>query len=60
MHSYGVGTGSGYVKKSIHFSICKEKDVLKEYLMGEEAATVMYKFSDQIESMNEALDRRYQ
>ena len=35
--------------------ICKERDVLKEYLEREEAATVMYTFMDQAEVMKEAL-----
>ena len=36
--------------------ICREKDVLKDYLAREEAATVMFTFADQVEAMNEALE----
>ena len=32
------------------------KNVLKEYLAGEEAAAVMFTFADQVDAMNEALE----
>ena len=35
--------------------ICKEKDVLREYLAREEAATVMFAFADQEKEFNRAL-----
>ena len=36
--------------------ICKDRNVLKEYLEREEAAAVMFTFADQEEAMKEALD----
>ena len=39
--------------------ICKEKDVLKEYLAREEAATVMFAFADQEKEFSRALSFLY-
>ena len=36
--------------------ICRERDVLREYLAGEEAAAVMFTFADQVDAMQEALE----
>ena len=36
--------------------ICRENDILKDYLAREEAAAVMYAFADQEEAMKEALE----
>ncbi|MBR2258948.1 MAG: hypothetical protein IJ899_16800 [Blautia sp.] len=35
--------------------ICREKDVLRDYLKGEEAAAVMFAFADQEKEFNKAL-----
>ena len=39
--------------------ICKDRNILKEYLSQEEAATVMFTFADQEKAFNKALKNEY-